>query len=74
MRFHWRVPGDDNLYMLSDRKKTMKLIQPRLRFDFEKLRNPGVACTFQATIGGKFPLIGQRANDMNMDTIFLHTR
>ena len=33
--------------------------QPRLRFDLKKLRNPDVACTFQATIGGKFaPLIG----------------
>ena len=40
-------------------KKARKPNQPRLRFDLEKLRDPDVACTFQATIGGKFaPLIG----------------
>ena len=32
--------------------------QPRLSFNLERLRDPGVACTFQATICGKFtPLI-----------------
>ena len=42
--------------------------QPRLKFDLEKLRNPDVACTFQATIGGKFaPLIG--LSDEDMDTM-----
>ena len=44
--------------------------QPRLRFDLEKLRNPAVACTFQATIGGKFTsLIGLSDEDMDMDTM-----
>ena len=44
--------------------------QPRLRFDLEKLRDPDVACTFQATIGGKFAsLIGQSDEDMDMDTM-----
>ena len=44
--------------------------QPRLRFDLEKLRNPDVACTFQATIGEKFaPLIGLSDEDMDMDTM-----
>ena len=44
--------------------------QPRLRFDLEKLRNAGVACTFQATIGGKFaPLIRLSDEDMDMDTM-----
>ena len=44
--------------------------QPRLRFDLEKLRNPDVAFTFQATIGGKFtPLIGLSDEDMDMDTM-----
>ena len=34
------------------------------------LRNPDVACTFQATIGGKFaPLIGLSDEDMDMDTM-----
>ena len=42
--------------------------QPRLRFDLEKLRNPDVACTFQAKIGGKFAsLIG--LSDEDMDTM-----
>ena len=44
--------------------------QPRLRFDLEKLRDPDVACTFQATIGGKVaPLIGLSDEDMDMDTM-----
>ena len=51
-------------------KKTRKPNQPRLRFDLEKLRDPDVACTFQATIGGKFsPLIGLSNKDMDMDTM-----
>ena len=37
--------------------------QPRLRFDLEKLRDPDVACTFQATIGGLSD------EDMDMDTM-----
>ena len=50
-------------------KKTRKPKQPRLKFDLEKLRDPDVACTIQATIGGKFaPLIGFSDDDMDMDT------
>ena len=44
--------------------------QPRLRFDHEKLRDPDVACTFQATIGGKFaPLVELSDEDMDIDTM-----
>ena len=51
-------------------KKAIKPIQPRLRFDPEELRDPDVACTFQATIGGKFaPLIGLSDEDMDMGTM-----
>ena len=51
-------------------KKARKPNQPRLRFDLEKLRDPEVACTFQARIGGKFaPLIGQSDGDMDIDTM-----
>ena len=51
-------------------KMARKPNQPRLRFDLEKLRNPDVACTFQATIGGKFgPLTGLSDEDMDMDTM-----
>ena len=49
-------------------KKARKQNQPRLRFDLEKLRGPDVACTFQATIGGKFaPLTGM--SDEDKDTM-----
>ena len=52
-------------------KKARKPNQPRLRFDIEKLRDPDVACTFQATIGGKFaPLNGLSDEDMYIDTMF----
>ena len=55
-------------------KKPGKPDQLRLRFDLEKLRDPTVACTFQATIGRKFaPLIGLRDNDMDINTIISTT-
>ena len=51
-------------------KKARKPNQPRLRFDVEKLRDLDMACTFQATIGGKCaPLIGLSHEDMDMDTM-----
>ena len=51
-------------------KKASKPNQPRLRFDPEKLKDSDVACTFQATIGGKFaPLTGLRYEDMDIDTM-----
>ena len=50
-------------------KKARKPNQQRLRFDLEKLRDPDMACTFQATIGGKFaPLTGLSDEDRDMDT------
>ena len=67
------IGSDHDLVMMTFQvrlKKTRKPNQPRLRFDLEKLRDPDVACTFQATIGGKFaPLIGMRDEDMDMDTM-----
>ena len=51
-------------------KKARKPIQSKMRFNLEKLRDPDVVCTFQATIGGKFaPLIVPRADDMDIDTM-----
>ena len=48
----------------------MKPSQPRLRFDLEKLRDPNVACIFQATLSGKFALlIGLRDEDMDINTM-----
>ena len=41
-----------------------------MRFDLEKQKDPDVACTFQAMIGGKFaPLIGMRDEDMDINTM-----
>ena len=84
-----RFPGadigsDHDLVMMTFQvrlKKARKPNQQRLRFDLEKLRDPNVACTFQApipdvactfqaTIGGKFaPLIGLSDEGMDMDTM-----
>ena len=67
------IGSDHDLVMMTFRvrlKKARKPNQPRLRFDLEKLRDPDVACTFQATIGGKFaPLIGLSDEDMDIDTM-----
>ena len=35
-------------------KNSRKPTQPRIRFDLEKLNDPTVMNTFQATIGGRF--------------------
>ena len=68
-----QVVRDHDLVMMTFQvrlKQERKPNQPRLRFDLEKLRDPNVACTFQATIGGKFaPLIGMSDEDMDMDTM-----
>ena len=48
------IGSDHDLVMMTFQvrlKMAIKPNQPRLRFDLEKLRNPDVACTFQATIG-----------------------
>ena len=67
------IGSDHDLVMMTFQvrlKMARKPNQPRLRFALEKLRNPEVACTFQATIGGKFaPLIGLSDEDMDMDTM-----
>ena len=56
--------------MMTFRVRLKMARKPRLRFGLEKLRNPDVACTFQATIGGKFaPLIGLSDEDMDIDTM-----
>ena len=67
------IGSDHDLVMMTLRvrlKKARKPNQQRLRFDLEKPRDPDVACTFQATIGGKFaPLIGLSDEDMDIDTM-----
>ena len=68
------IGSDHDLVMMTFRfrlKKARKPNQPKLRFDLEKLRDPDVACTFQATIDGKFaPLIGLSDEDMDIETMF----
>ena len=67
------IGSDHDLVMMTFRirlKKARKPNQPRLRFDLEKLRDPDVACTFQATMGGKFaPLMGLRDEEMDINTM-----
>ena len=42
----------------------------RLKFDFQKLKDPNVLETFQAIIGGKFPPLTILNNeDANMDSV-----
>ena len=51
------IRSDHDLVMMTfcvRLKKARKPVQSRLRFDLEKLRGPDVACTFPATISGKF--------------------
>ena len=66
------IGSDHDLVVMTFRvrlKKARKPKQPRLS-DLEKPRDPDVACTFQATIGGKFaPLIGLRDEDTDIDTM-----
>ena len=65
------IESDHELVMMTFRiplKRRESQNQTRLRFDLEKLRYPAVACTFQATIGGKFaPLIGLGDEDMDIN-------
>ena len=65
------IGSDHDLVMMTFQvllKKVKKPNQPRLRFDLEKLRDPDVACTFQATTCGKFtPLIGLRDENMGIN-------
>ena len=67
------IGSDHDLVMMTFRvrlEKARKPTQPRLGFGLEKLRDPDVACTFQATIGRKFaPLTGLSDEDMDMDTM-----
>ena len=64
------IGSDHDLVMMTFRVRLKKPNQQRLRFYLEKLRDPDVVCTFQATIGGKFaPLIGLSDEDMDIDTM-----
>ena len=67
------IRSDHDLVMTIFRvrlKKAKKPTQSRLTFDLEKLRNPHVAGTFQATVGGKFALlIKLREDDIDIDNM-----
>ncbi|MEW8547079.1 MAG: hypothetical protein AB2693_26490, partial [Candidatus Thiodiazotropha sp.] len=68
------IESDHDLVMMTFRvrlKKARKPTQPRLKFNLEKLRDPYVARSIQATIGGSqfTPLIGLRNDDRDIDNM-----
>ena len=67
------IGSDHDLEMMTFRvrlKKVRKPNLPRLSFDLEKMRDPNVACLFQARIGRKFaPLVGLRDEDIDINTM-----
>ena len=67
------IGSDHDLLMMTfgvGLKAARKQNQPRLRFDLMKLRDPDVACTFQAMTGGKIPpLTRLRDEDMDINTM-----
>ena len=67
------IESDHDLVMMTFKlhlKKVSKQGHARIRFDLEKLKDPEVAETFKAMIGGKFaPLTLLDADDVNMDDL-----
>ena len=67
------IGSDHALVMMTFRirlRKARKANQQPLRYDLEKLRDPDVACPFQAAIGGKFaPPIRLSVENMDIDTM-----
>ena len=67
------VGSDHDLVMMIFKlrfNKVSKQGHTRIRFDLEKLKNPEVAETFKATIGGKFASLALLdADDSNMDDL-----
>ena len=67
------IGSDHDLVMMTFKlhlKKVSKQGHPRIRFDLEKLKDPEVAETFKAMIGGKFaPLTLLDADNVNMDDL-----
>ena len=65
------IGSDHDLVMMTFKlhlKKVSKLGHTRIKFDLEKLKDPEIAETFKAMIGGKFaPLTLLDADDSNMD-------
>ena len=67
------IGSDHDLVMMTFKlhlKKVSKQGHSRIRFDLEKLKDPEVAETFKAMVGGKFaPLTLLDADDVNMDDL-----
>ena len=54
-------------------KNSRKPTQPRIRLDLEKLNDPTVMSSFQATIGGRFaPLATLVDKDADLDSMVTH--
>ena len=68
-RYLKKMLREDKTFKLTKHRRRRES-QTRLRFDLEKLSDRDVACTFQATIEGKFaPLIGLSDEDMDINTM-----
>ena len=67
------VGSDHDMVMMTFQKRlnnSRKPIQPRIRFDLEKLNEPTVMSAFQATIGGRFaPLATLLDEDAELDSM-----
>ena len=64
------IGSDHDLVMMTFKLHLKKVSKPRIRFDLEKLKDPEVAETFKAMIGGKFaPLTLLDADDVSMDDL-----
>ena len=70
------VGSDHDMVMMTLQirlKNSRKPTQPRTRFDLEKLNNPTVMSTFQATIGDRFaPLATLVDKDADLDSMVTH--
>ena len=54
-------------------KKSRKPVQPRIRFDLEKLNDPTMMMAFQATIDGRFAPLATLVNEKaDLDSMFIH--
>ena len=70
------VGSDHDMVMMTFQtrlKNSWKPIQPRIKFDLEKLKDPTVMSAFMATIGGRFaPLTMLVDEDADLDSMVTH--
>ena len=69
------VGSDHDMVMMTFQtrlKNSRKPIQPRIKFDLEKLKDPTVMSAFQATIGGRFAPLAKLVDDVDLDSMVTH--